>query len=65
MGGTRRFRSNDVWSSTDGVSWSANGAAGWSPRFALASAVFRDRVWVLGGKESGGCFTNDVWYLMK
>lgn len=55
--------SNDVWSSIDGSRWVDHGAAGWSPRFALASTVFRGRVWVLGGKESGGRFTNDVWYM--
>jgi len=65
MGGTRFFRNNDVWSSRDGVDWTPRGRADWSPRFALASTVFRDRVYVLGGKESGGRFTNDVWYLAR
>ena len=57
------FRSNDVWSSRNGASWTPRGHANWSPRFSLASTVFRDRVWVLGGKEGGGAFTNDVWFL--
>lgn len=41
---------NDVWSSADGVHWQEETAsAGWSPRLWFSSAVYRDRIWVLGG----------------
>lgn len=59
--------SNEVWSSTDGAKWTQEtAAAGWSPRLAAGSAVFKDRVWILGGNEKyyfGDAKTlkNDVW----
>jgi len=35
--------------------------AEWTPRYAQASALFRDRMWVLGGDDTLGP-VNDVWY---
>ncbi len=73
MGGWRNGRlpdrsaSNQVWSSTDGRHWrQATSAAGWSPRLGAGIAVFKDRMWILGGSEAyyGGTpddLKNDVW----
>ena len=55
---------NDVWSSADGVDWrQETEAAPWHPRLWFSSAVYRDRMWVLGG-WSNDPSTNwgDVWY---
>lgn len=55
---------NDVWYSSDGVHWTqATEAAPWHPRLWFSSAVYRDRLWVLGG-WSNNPSTNwhDVWF---
>ena len=59
--------SNQVWSSTDGVEWDvATENAGWTPRIAAGSVVFKDRMWILGGTENyffgdEKSLRNDVW----
>ncbi len=59
--------SNEVWSSADGVEWKqATAHAGWTPRLAAATVVFRDKLWVLGGTEQyyygdAKSLKNDVW----
>lgn len=54
---------NDVWCSGDGVNWEkVTEAAPWAPRIWFGAAVYRDRLWVLGGwSEKNGNF-GDVWY---
>lgn len=53
---------NDVWTSTDGSTWSQPAAVPPFPvRAYLSSAVFNNRLWILGGVGSGG-YLNDVWY---
>lgn len=55
---------NDVWSSTDGVHWACETeAAPWPPRLWFSAAVYRNRIWVLGG-WSNHPSTNwgDVWH---
>lgn len=55
---------HDVWSSSDGVHWTkATGEAPWSARLWFSAAVYRGRMWVLGGwsripEKNWG----DVWY---
>lgn len=45
--------SSEVWSSTDGVKWEqATASAGWTPRLAAGAAVFKGRMWILGGIEN-------------
>ena len=52
---------NAVWSSTDGVNWTAEkGTAGFSPRFLSGVAVFRDSIWVIGGTDNDR-ISGDVW----
>ena len=44
---------NQVWSSTNGADWKkVTAAAGWTPRLAAATVVFKDRMWILGGTEN-------------
>jgi len=39
---------NDVWSSTDGVTWTQEtNSAGWSARYGHASVVFNNKIWVI------------------
>jgi hypothetical protein len=55
---------NDVWSSGDGVHWTQDTAAApWPPRLWFSSAVYRDRIWVLGGWSNNPSKNwGDVWY---
>lgn len=59
--------SNEVWHSTDGAKWTqATEHAGWTPRIAAATVVFKDRMWILGGTENyyfgdEKSLKNDVW----
>src|SRR5437868_2699193 len=44
--------SNEVWSSSDGLTWErATDHAGWSPRLAAGAVAYKGRLWVLGGTE--------------
>ncbi len=58
---------NEVWSSTDGKTWKLVApAAAWSPRLAAGVAVFKNRLWILGGTENyyfgdQSSLKNDVW----
>lgn len=59
--------SNQVWWSTDGAKWEqATKNAGWTPRIASGTVVFKNRMWVLGGTENyyfgdDKSLKNDVW----
>jgi len=58
---------NEVWWSTDGISWEQAKHAGWSPRMGAGAVVFKDRMWILGGTEDylfaedEKPLKNDVW----
>lgn len=56
--------SNDVWCSEDGEHWTQlTEHAAWSPRLWFSSAVYRDRIWVLGGWSNNPSRNwGDVWY---
>lgn len=50
----------DIWSSVDGGTWTQEVVtAPWGSRKAHQSAVFNNRIWVLGGVSNG--VSNDVW----
>jgi hypothetical protein len=60
---------NDVWSSTDGVSWKmVDLRAPFEARHGHAAVSFQGKLWVIGGAEASdlrnesGIPFNDVWY---
>lgn len=55
---------NDVWSSDDGEHWTqVTAAAPWSPRLWFASAIYRNKLWILGGWSNNPSQNwADVWY---
>lgn len=62
-------RLNDVWSSSDGVSWTQQVPTGgniFSPRMYPAAVVYAGKLWVIGGDVARGSpsdtYANDVWY---
>ena len=58
--GSNKYK-NDVWSSSDGATWTeVTGSAGWSARRGHAAVVFGGKMWVLGGDD--GSDKNDVWW---
>ena len=69
MGGRRlpgKENSNKVWSSTDGAEWDLVSEAAWCPRVGHSYAVFKDRMWIIGGTENfyednDQTLKNDVW----
>jgi hypothetical protein len=54
---------NDVWSSSDGTGWQCETSAMFpmGGRNGVTSAVFKDRLWVMGGIGPGSFVHNDVW----
>lgn len=58
--GGNNYYFNDVWSTLDGKTWNWEGNGGWSPRSDFQAAVFRDRLWVIGGEDINGHY-GDVW----
>ena len=57
----------DVWCSSDGVNWSeVTSRSAWGLRAEFSSAVYQNRLWVIGGYtgdgQGGGASLNDVWY---
>jgi len=54
---------NDVWSSSDGVRWTCETEnAPWEPRLWFSAAVYRGRMWVLGGWSKNRDNFGDVWH---
>jgi hypothetical protein len=63
---------NEVWSSGDGADWALvkpntfkdrkfDSASDWEGRHTAGYAVFRDRMWIIGGDANQGHYQNDVW----
>jgi len=53
---------NDVWSSSDGVTWvEATPSAGFSPRTNQGAVSFNGKMWVIDGWD-GKNILGDVWY---
>jgi hypothetical protein len=59
-GDGQRIQTNDVWSSTDGITWTKMDNPGFAVRDNHESAVFNNRVWVIGGFVE-----EDAWYMVK
>lgn len=64
--------SNDVWTSTDGISWTNKGKAPWKARVMAGATVAyngdnraKEAIWLVGGFSEfaggGGGFQNDIW----
>jgi leucine-zipper-like transcriptional regulator 1 len=57
---------NDVWFSSDGITWTqSTSAAGFSPRYGHSSVLFNNKMWVIGGctaANNTNILYNDVWY---
>lgn len=55
---------NDVWMTEDGKNWECvTESAPWHPRLWFSSAVYRDRMWVLGGWSNNPSKNwDDAWY---
>jgi hypothetical protein len=55
---------NDVWCSSDGVTWQqVTASAAWSPRLWFSALAYRDHLWVLGGWSNNPSKNwGDVWY---
>ncbi|MGX5816927.1 Kelch repeat-containing protein [Chitinophaga lutea] len=52
---------NDVWKSTDGITWTrVTAAAAFPARTHPAVFVFQNKIWVAGGKDASG-YLNDIW----
>ena len=67
-----RVCTNDVWCSRDGAEWQLkkpntfldgpfDPALDWAGRHTAGYAVFRDRLWIVGGDVIQGNYQNDVW----
>ncbi len=67
-----RICNNEVWNSTDGAKWtlvkpntfkdqSFDASADWEGRHTAGYAVYRDRMWIIGGDANQGHYQNDVW----
>ncbi len=67
-----RTCNNEVWSSTDGARWSLvrpntfrdrsfDPEADWEGRHTAGYAVFRDKMWIVGGDVNQGHYQSDVW----
>jgi hypothetical protein len=53
---------NDVWKTTDGITWTlVSESAPWSGRYWHTVAWFDGKIWMLGGMTPG-IEMNDVWY---
>lgn len=67
-----RICNNEVWSSTDGATWSLekpntfvnecfDPTLDWEGRHTAGYGVHRDRMWIVGGDANQGHYQHDVW----
>lgn len=53
---------NDVWNSDNGDAWTqVTASAAFLPRTNPAVFVYKDKLWVVGGRNNSGGLLNDVW----
>ena len=53
---------SEVWSSTDGASWTLeNPHAPWEGRHTAGYVVHNGRMWIVGGDCNQGHYQNDIW----
>lgn len=67
-----RICNNEVWSSTDGRAWTLekpntflagpfDAESDWEGRHTAGYAVFKDKMWIVGGDGNQGHYQSDVW----
>ena len=67
-----RICNNEVWRSTDGAAWtlvkpntfldrSFDAAKDWEGRHTAGYAVYKEKMWIIGGDVNQGHYQNDVW----
>lgn len=67
-----RITNNEVWNSVDGLNWTLvrpntfrdsrfNPTADWEGRHTAGYAVFKDKMWIIGGDANQRHYQNDVW----
>ena len=67
-----RICNNEVWSSTDGSTWSLvkpntfldknfDPTSDWEGRHTAGYVVYKDKMWIVGGDANQGHIHNDVW----
>ena len=60
------FDMNGVWYSSDGINWiEATSSPPWSERVNFSTAVYDNKIWVMGGRASplvSNDVMNDIWY---
>ena len=63
IGGTNNTSGylNDVWNSSDGITWNFVGTAPFATRQQFGCLVYNGYMWVIGGIGGGGQ-KGDVWY---
>ena len=56
-------RTNDIWKSADGITWTEVITTGtkWSGRHQHQVVLFDSTLWLLGGSDNEGAVKNDVW----
>ncbi|WP_298314544.1 kelch repeat-containing protein [uncultured Aquimarina sp.] len=59
---TSRF--NEIWSSTDGISWSsvATSTPIFNARDLYTATVFNNKVWIINGQSETSRITKDIWH---
>lgn len=64
IGGWDGSYKNDVWHSSDGITWiQATAAAAFPPRDQYTSFVYNNLMWIIGGNSNTSpYYLNDVWY---
>ena len=65
IGGTNNSGPNgEAWFTSDGITWNHESSADMVPqRLGATTGVFRDALWILGGKDNKtGTPGNDIWY---
>ncbi len=50
---------SDVWSSSDGVTWTQTADGAFPARYGLSALAYDDKLWIMAGY--GGGYKNDVW----
>lgn len=60
LGGVTPDRSNEVWNSSDGITWIQKSDASWSPRNLMCAVEFQGKLWLMGG-FNGVAALNDIY----